>query len=89
MKRNNKKKMNLAYKLSWAFLGIGGILLLGLVIMYVLDLTNVMTGYDDIIKSISIAAIASSIIGTVFSFFSKPKKDNELVILTISDEDKD
>lgn len=89
MKRNNKKKMNLAYKLSWTFLGIAGLLLLSNVVMYVLDLTNIMCGYDDIIKVISIAAIASAIIGTVLSFFSKPKKDNELVILTISDEDKD
>ncbi|MGN0558847.1 MAG: hypothetical protein ACI4IS_05295 [Acutalibacteraceae bacterium] len=89
MKRNNKKKMNLAYKLSWTFLGIAGLLLLSNVVMYVLDLTNIMRGYDDIIKVISIAAIASAIIGTVLSFFSKPKKDNELVILTISDEDKD
>lgn len=89
MKRNKKTKMNLAYKLSWTFLGIAGLLLLSNVVMYVLDLTNIMRGYDDIIKVISIAAIASAIIGTVLSFFSKPKKDNELVILTISDEDKD
>lgn len=89
MKRNKKTKMNLACKLSWTFLGIAGLLLLSNVVMYVLDLTNITRGYDDIIKVISIAAIASAIIGTVLSFFSKPKKDNELVILTISDEDKD
>ena len=89
MKRNKKTKMNLAYKLSWTFLGIAGLLLLSNVVMYVLDLTNIMRGYDDIIKVISIAAIASAVIGTVLSFFSKPKKDNELVILTIFDEDKD